>query len=210
MPAPNTASVLPGGAAKLFSTAPAPVWMPQPNGAATSSSIPSGDLHDTALRGDRVRREARLAEEVRADVAETTLDPSAGREAAKLCSKKRWQYDDLPARQLGQSPHAVEGHADAIARYDLGDRRADAHDDAGALVPENGGQRRRDTTGRGRSGRCGRSLTPRPRRAPRRRAASPSSSSLQHERRALRLDDRSRDASSRSPGSDSRQAAAAG
>ena len=33
-PVPNTARLEPAGSASVFSTAPAPVWMPQPKGAA--------------------------------------------------------------------------------------------------------------------------------------------------------------------------------
>jgi hypothetical protein len=38
-PVPNTARLAPDGTASVFSTAPAPVWMPQPKGATTSSGM---------------------------------------------------------------------------------------------------------------------------------------------------------------------------
>ena len=67
-PVPNTARLAPGGTASVLSTAPAPVWMPQPKGATRSSGM--WLEMPTMFRSPRHRRrrEARLAEEVAADV----------------------------------------------------------------------------------------------------------------------------------------------
>ena len=108
VPVPKTAMLLPAGAARLLSTAPAPVWIPQPKGAATSVAMVSGSL--TTFRSPATASVAnddwpkKCAWTVSAP-RERTLVPSTGRADAKLCSKKRWQYGDLPIRQLGQPPH---------------------------------------------------------------------------------------------------------
>ena len=58
VPMPNTASELPAGMARLFRTAPAPVWTPQPNGAATSRGIELSIL--TTLRSEATACVAKL------------------------------------------------------------------------------------------------------------------------------------------------------
>ena len=54
----------PGAGSSTLSTAPAPVWMPQPSGAATREVDAVVDLDGVARVRERVRGEARLAEEV--------------------------------------------------------------------------------------------------------------------------------------------------
>ena len=92
-PVPNTASELPAWGRITFSTAPAPVWIPQPNGAASSKSAKSGSL--TTLRSVATEWVAKLDCPKKCPCTtspsrESTLVPS-GREAAKLRPKKSWQ-----------------------------------------------------------------------------------------------------------------------
>jgi hypothetical protein len=93
-PAPNTAMLLPAGGRMTFSTEPAPVWIPQPNGAATSKGIASSSARMLRSRAtewvaklDCPKKCAWTASPSR----ESALEPSAGRDAAKLCSKNAWQ-----------------------------------------------------------------------------------------------------------------------
>ena len=85
-PAPKTARVLPAGARSASSTPPAPVWMPHPKGAATSSGIESGNL--TTLRSRATAYVAKLdcpkkCAWMRSPLRESALVPSE-RVAAKL------------------------------------------------------------------------------------------------------------------------------
>ena len=92
-PVPKTASVLPAGARSASSTPPAPVWMPQPNGAAISSGIESGS--STTLRSPATACVAKLDcpkkwAWISSPSRESALVPSA-RAAAKFCAQKSWQ-----------------------------------------------------------------------------------------------------------------------
>ena len=85
--------LLPAGARSALSTAPAPVWIPQPKGAATSRPMPSGSR--TTLRAPATAWVAKLDcpkkwAWMSSPSRERTLVPSA-RAAAKLCSKNWWQ-----------------------------------------------------------------------------------------------------------------------
>ncbi len=93
-PAPKTARLLPAGGRKTFSTAPAPVWIPQPNGAAISNGIDSSSA--TMFRSRATECVAKLdwpkkCAWISSPSRESALDPSSGRAAAKLCSKNVWQ-----------------------------------------------------------------------------------------------------------------------
>ena len=93
-PVPKTAMLLPAGARSALSTAPAPVWMPQPNGAATSSGIESGSL--TTLRSPATECVAKLDWPKKCAVDELAVARERARavrrpRAAKLCSKNSWQ-----------------------------------------------------------------------------------------------------------------------
>ena len=92
-PVPKTASELPAGGRSELKTAPAPVWMPHPNGAAMSNGIQSGSL--TTLRAVATACVAKLDCPKKwlwtgPASRESTLVPS-GRAAAKLRPKKSWQ-----------------------------------------------------------------------------------------------------------------------
>ena len=150
-PVPKTAMLLPAGARSEFSTAPAPVWMPHPNGAATSKPISSGSL--TTLRSPAT---AWVAKE---DCPKKWpwIELAVPRERARAVAPGRREVVReepvavrRPAALAGRAGAArVEGHADAVARRDGADSRADALDGARALVAEDRRERHRDTTGRG-------------------------------------------------------------
>ena len=75
---------------------------------------------------------------------ERALDPSAGREAAKLCSKNEWQYDGVPA--LGRSGRPRRRRSVMPTRSPgatFVTALPTADHDARALVPEHGRQRHR-------------------------------------------------------------------
>ena len=74
----------------MFSTAPAPVWIPQPSGAAISSGI--DPFSRTTLRSFATACVAKLDCPKKCPCSgspprESALVPSAGRKEAKLCSK---------------------------------------------------------------------------------------------------------------------------
>ena len=84
----------PAGGRKTFSTEPAPVWIPQPNGAASSSGTSSGTFTTVLSRPTACVAKLDCAKKcawTSSPLRERTLDPSAGRDDAKLCSQKDTQ-----------------------------------------------------------------------------------------------------------------------
>ena len=82
--------LLPGSGVITFSTEPAPVWMPQPNGAAISSGMESSSF--TTLRSRATECVAKLDcpkkwAWISVPLRDRALDPSAGRDEPKLNSK---------------------------------------------------------------------------------------------------------------------------
>ena len=93
-PAPKTAMLEPARGRKTFSTEPAPVWIPQPKGAAISSGTSSGTLTTVLSRPTAWVAKLDCAKKCActgAPLRERTLEPSAGRDEAKLCSKNEVQ-----------------------------------------------------------------------------------------------------------------------
>jgi hypothetical protein len=93
VPVPNTATLAPAGGRMTFRIAPAPVCMPHPNGAATSSGTSSASL--TTLRSVATAWVAKLdwpkkCEWTGSPPRESAVVPS-GRVPPKLRAKKSWQ-----------------------------------------------------------------------------------------------------------------------
>ena len=145
-PVPKTASVLPAGARSASSTPPAPVWMPHPNGAATSSGIESGSVTTLRSLGHGVGREARLPEEVRVDQL------AVARERARAVGPRRGEVvrPEVVAvrragrvRQVGQWPQESKLMPTRSPGATSVTPEPTRLDDARALVAEHGGQRHR-------------------------------------------------------------------
>jgi hypothetical protein len=84
----------PGAGLKTFSTAPAPVWRPQPKGAAISSGTSSGTFTTVLSRPTACVAKLDWAKKwacIGSPFRESTLEPSAGRDEAKLWSQKARQ-----------------------------------------------------------------------------------------------------------------------
>ena len=92
-PAPVTGMESRRGGRATLSTAPAPVWMPQPKRGDELERHVVVELDDVALVADRVRGEARLPEEVRVDrlavARQRRAAVVAGR--AEVAHEKPWQ-----------------------------------------------------------------------------------------------------------------------
>jgi hypothetical protein len=96
----------PAGGRTALSTAPAPVWMPQPNGATTSSGTAGSSL--TTFRSVATAWVAKLdwpkkCEWIGLPARRRAVDPS-GRVAPKLRPQKSWQTQGRPAAQVGHDP----------------------------------------------------------------------------------------------------------
>ena len=114
-PAPNTATELPGCSLSTLSTAPAPVFTPHANAAATSSGRSSGSL-TTLPSVASVRREGRLLEERRrrgrapAEGLAAVAQPSAELDLACGCAVTG---QAAPARRAAAAGR--RHHHDAVA-----------------------------------------------------------------------------------------------
>src|SRR5581483_1461086 len=101
-----------------------------------------GQSYEVALARDRVRREGRLAEEVRVDVAErgrAVRRPRGG----EVVLEEGVAVDAESALARRTRPAEVVAHPDAVAGSELRDARTHRLDDARALVPEDDRERHR-------------------------------------------------------------------
>src|SRR5438034_4622663 len=106
-PAPNTANDSPGSGRMTLSTAPAPVWRPQPSGPRNSIGASRRTL--TASRPgvsawvaneDCWKNEPKIG----APLLLIVIDPSA-RVPPDFSSRPCWQYEYRSARQCSHTPH---------------------------------------------------------------------------------------------------------
>ena len=107
VPVPKIAMLAPASGRNARRTAPAPVWIPHPNGATISSGT-SGSSR-TTLRSVATAWVAKLdwpkkCEWIERPSTASAVDPS-GRDAPKFRAKKSWQTHGSPAWHLTHAPH---------------------------------------------------------------------------------------------------------
>ena len=145
MPTPNTAMLAPACGCSALSTAPAPVWIPQPNGATKSSGTSGSSRTDVSLGRDRMRWRSSTGRRSANGLAPAYS--TGGRPVGAGGA-------EVPAPEVVADPRAAGGacragaagavaERDVVAGRHLGDRCADGLDDARSLVPEHRRQRHR-------------------------------------------------------------------
>ena len=144
-PAPKIAIDELGSGRRMFMTPPAPVWIPQPNGATSSKGTSSGIV--TTLRSGMTAPVAKLdwpkkCECTGSPSREIAVLPSA-RVARKLRSKNSVQWKGGPGAHPAAAARRV-GRGHVVAHLHARDRRADLLDDARALMAEDDRHRRRE------------------------------------------------------------------